>query len=84
MSRLRLRLGGLRDILLARPGFGYMLRSGPDHPLPVARIAPSRISDRWARGYDACSWCKSSERPHASRGLCRTCYARRARAGKFI
>lgn len=30
----------------------------------------------WARRYDACVRCGTSERPHESRGLCKLCYSR--------
>jgi len=36
----------------------------------------------WSACYSACIECGTTERPHGSKGLCKTCYARKLRAGK--
>ncbi len=83
VSRMRSKLGNARDILLNRRGFGYMLRT-MTKPLPVVRIAEPRTITRWARSYDACTWCKQTHRPHGGRGLCTRCYDRQKAAGKYL
>lgn len=39
----------------------------------------SRKLGRWSRAYDACTACNTTTIRHASRGLCRTCCARKRR-----
>lgn len=36
---------------------------------------------RWARDYDACTECGTTDAPHKSKGLCRNCYMRQRRGG---
>jgi DNA-binding winged helix-turn-helix (wHTH) protein len=84
VARLRARLGHRPDLILNRAQFGYMLRTDPTLPLPVANIPERRTGGQWARGYDACQWCKRTDRVHQARGLCALCYERQKRAGKWI
>lgn len=48
------------------------------------RVMPSQaeharqhtLGARWARRYDSCTDCGTTERPHEAKGLCRPCYKR--------
>lgn len=54
---------------LARMLFGeHSAMHWPDALLVIA------IKKRWGNGYDCCRSCKTSERKHQARGLCKRCY----------
>lgn len=83
LSRLRGKLEADRNVILHRTGFGYMLRSDASKPLPMAALPEWRAAGRWARDYDACAWCKRTDRVHRARGLCYSCHGRQKHAGRF-
>lgn len=43
-----------------------------DLPIPERVVRPPR----WARDYDACTSCSTTETPHKAGGLCRNCFQR--------
>lgn len=73
--RLRARLGAAAHLIAVAPGIGYRLDECDEHDAPARR---------WARDWDACQLCRSTTRPHHTRGLCSRCSARQRRAGAFV
>jgi len=47
------------------------------------RTHETKPEDFWAVGYKECIDCHSSKTPHAGRGLCRSCYAKRKKSEKY-
>jgi DNA-binding winged helix-turn-helix (wHTH) protein len=77
LSRLRYRLGACAPLLENAHGHGYRLRA--DSPTENAPI-PARPR-LWAKAWDRCRDCATTERRHESHGRCAACAKRHRRAG---
>lgn len=69
-------LGPLERALIAARG---LLSTRGDQGRTVAPSTEAAEGKRWARDWDACRGCGTTERPHVGKGLCSTCqvYVRR-------
>jgi len=83
MGRLRTTLGPGGALIATAFDYGYRLEAIP-YTGP-ADLPPSLFDERrprWARQYDACLDCGTTERAHKALGLCITCHNRRRRKGR--
>lgn len=78
-ARLRHRLGPASTLLVTVVGIGYRLEMAA---AGVTLAAPERRSGgispfgTWARGYQECAVCGTTDQPHKARGYCTGCYER--------
>jgi DNA-binding winged helix-turn-helix (wHTH) protein len=75
LSRLRWKLGPCQDLIENILWRGYRLRAdAPEDNGPLPPLLP-----RWAKAWDRCCDCKTTERPHGGLGFCTRCSLRRRR-----
>lgn len=82
VNRIRTELGDGGRWIVTRPRYGYLLSDTPAPVRPVAQPRPPRQPRQpgwygaplppgmWARDYDACRVCGTTEYRHRARGVC--------------
>jgi hypothetical protein len=66
--------------LLSTIGSGWQ----PEHEALGKGEMPRVVGERWARQYNRCGYCGTTERPHRSKGLCDRCYYRVRRSASRL